>query len=189
MNGRRLLLSSLLVLAAYLALFGDKTPSERSPAEVVQAVPARDKSGSGTSASAPAESRPAASKRPAGKAASTLEVAALIPRETLIPAPGDDQGARDLFHALSWTPPPPPPPPPAKPAPPMAPPVPFVYLGKKLEGGQWEAYLGRGEEVFIVREGMALGSTYQVTSINPPTLTLEYLPLKQSQTISIGGSQ
>jgi hypothetical protein len=36
---------------------------------------------------------------------------------------------------------------------------------------------------------MALGSTYQVKSINPPTLTLEYLPLKQSQTISIGGSQ
>jgi hypothetical protein len=37
----------------------------------------------------------------------------------------------------------------------MAPPLPFAYLGKKLEGGQWEVYLGRGEEVlFIVREGM-----------------------------------
>lgn len=187
MNGRRLLLSSLLVLAAYLALFGDKTPGERSPAEVVQAVPARDKGGSGTNASAPG--RPAASKRPAGKVASTLEVAALIPRETLIPAPGDDPGARDLFHALNWAPPPPPPPPPAKPPPPMAPPLPYVYLGKKLEDGHWEVYLGRSEEVLIVREGMALDGTYQVKSINPPTLTLVYLPLKQSQSISIGGSQ
>jgi hypothetical protein len=67
----------------------------------------------------------------------------------------------------------------------MAPPVPFVYLGKKLEGGQWEVYLGRGEEVLIVREGMALDGTYQVKSINPPTLTLLYLPLKQSQTIPL----
>jgi hypothetical protein len=43
--------------------------------------------------------------------------------------------------------------------------------------------------VLIVREGMDLDGTYQVKSIKPPTLTLVYLPLKQSQTISIGGSQ
>ena len=193
MNRRHLLLLSLLLVAAYLAFFGDKTPSDKSAADVVQAVPARGKGGSGTSDSAPApalaENRPAVAKLPTGKAASTLEVAALIPRETLIPAPGDEQVGRDLFPALSWTPPPPPPPPPAKPPPPMAPPVPFVYLGKKLEGGQWEVYLGRGEELLIVREGMAPGGTYQVKSINPPTLTLVYLPLKQSQSIPIGGSQ
>lgn len=191
MNRRRLLLLSLLLVAAYLALFGDKTPSDKSAADVVQAIPARGKGGSGTSESAPvpAENRPAVSRLPTGKAASTLVLAALIPRETLIPATSDDQGDRDLFRALNWTPPPPPPPPPAKPPPPMAPPVPFVYLGKKLEGGQWEAYLGRGDEVLIAREGMALDGTYQVKSINPPTLTLVYLPLKQSQTIPIGGSQ
>lgn len=190
MNNRRLLLLLLLVVAAYLAFFGDKTPSDKSAADVVQAVPARAKgrSGANESVPAPAENRPVVSRLAIGKAASTLEVAALIPRDTLIPAASDDQGARDLFPALSWTPPPPPPPPPAKPPPPMAPPVPFVYFGKKLEGGQWEAYLGRGEEVFIVREGMALDGTYQVKSINPPTLTLVYLPLQQSQTIPIGGS-
>lgn len=191
MNRRRLLLLSLLLVAAYLALFGDKTPSDKSAADVVQAVPARGKGGSGGSESAPAPagSRPVVSRLPTGRLASTLEVAALIPRETLIPATSDDQVGRDLFPALNWTPPPPPPPPPAKPPPPMAPPVPFVYLGKKLESGQWEVYLGRGEEVLIVREGMALGGTYQVKSINPPTLTLVYLPLKQLQSIPIGGSQ
>lgn len=191
MNGRRLLLLSLLVVAAYLAFLGDKTPGDRSAADVVQPAPARVKGspGAGATARAPVENRPVVSRLPAGKAVSTLDVAALIPRDKLIPAAGDDPAARDLFASLSWTPPPPKPPPPAKPPPPMAPPVPFVYLGKKLEGGQWEAYLGRGEEVFIVREGMTLDGIYQVRSINPPTLTLVYVPLKQSQTISIGGSQ
>lgn len=191
MNRRRLLWLSLLVVAAYLALFGDKTPSDKSAADVVQAVPARGKGGPGGSESAPtpAASRPVVSRLPTGRVASTLEVASLIPRETLIPAPGDDPGARDLFHALNWAPPPPPPPPPAKPPPPMAPPLPYVYLGKKLEDGHWEVYLGRSEDILIVREGMALDGTYQVKSINPPTLTLVYLPLKQSQSIPIGGSQ
>ena len=194
MNGRRLLLCSLLVVAAYLAVFGDKTPNDRPAGDVVQPAPARVKgrAGPGGPAWTPAEKRPAVSRLPAGKAVSTLEVAALVPRDKLIPAPpapGDEQFGRDLFPALSWAPPPPKPLPPAKPPPPMAPPVPFVYLGKKLEGGQWEAYLGRGEDVFIVREGMKLEGIYEVKSIKPPTLTLVYVPLKQAQTISIGGSQ
>ena len=116
-------------------------------------------------------------------------MAALIPRDELIPETGEGREHPDLFPALSWTPPPPKPPPPAKPPPPMAPPVPFTFLGKKLEGGQWEVYLGRGEQLLIVREGMKLEGIYQVKNISPPTLTLVYLPLKQSQTISIGGAQ
>ena len=42
--------------------------------------------------------------------------------------------------------------------------------------------------MFIVREGMSLDGSYRVKSIAPPTLTLIYLPLKQLQTIPIGGS-
>ncbi|MFZ4536463.1 hypothetical protein [Propionivibrio sp.] len=190
MNGRRLLLISLLIVAAYLALFGDKTPTDRPAADVVQASPTRVQAISSTAEAArvPADSRPAVSRLSARKATSTLEVAALIPRDKLIPIAGDYQADRDLFPSLSWTPPPPQPPP-AKPTAPMAPPVPFEYLGKKFEGGHWEAYLGSGEEVRIVREGMSLDGIYQVMSIKPPTLTLMYVPLKQSQTISIGGSQ
>lgn len=183
MKGRRLLLLSLLAVAAYLAFFGDKTPSDKSAADVVQTAPEKGFSGKG--ASAPLESRSAVTRLPAGKAPSSLEVAGLIPRDKLITAADDNAASRDLFPALSWTPPPTPP---AEPSPPMAPPVPFVYHGKKFEGGQWEAYLGRGEELLIVREGMTLGGIYKVKSINP-TLTLVYLPLKQSQTIPIGGSQ
>ncbi|MDS4016336.1 MAG: hypothetical protein RKP46_18560 [Candidatus Accumulibacter sp.] len=191
MNSRRLFLLSLLVVAAYLAFLADKTPSDQDAARVVQPLPSRSEASSGTSSSGSDEQRSGAARGPRGKAASSLAVAALVPRANLIPAAANDRVGRDLFPALSWTPPPPPPPPlPAKPLPPIAPPVPFTYLGKKLESGQWEVYLGRGDEVFIVREGMLLNSgNYQVKSINPPTLTLEYLALKQSQTISIGGSQ
>ncbi|EXI66590.1 MAG: hypothetical protein AW08_02495 [Candidatus Accumulibacter adjunctus] len=188
MTRRQLLLSSLLLLAAYLALFGDKTPQGESAGGIVQPMPARDRSHSGTRATAPKENRRLASRSGSGTAPATVEVAALIPRQQLIPAASDEQTSRDLFAALSWTPPPPPEVPPPK-LKPVAPPLPFAYLGKKLEGEQWEVYLARGDEVLIVREGMDLAGVYRVKSIQPPTLTLLYLPLKQAQTITIGGSQ
>jgi hypothetical protein len=190
MSPRRLVLLSLLIVAMWLALFGDKTPSEPATGEVVEAaVPAGGRAASEPSSPPAREVRQAAAASVGGKRPATLEVAALIPRDELIPEAGAGQEHPDLFPALSWTPPPPKPPPLAKPPPPMAPPVPFTFLGKKLEGGQWEVYLGRGEELLIVREGMKLEGIYQVKNISPPTLTLVYLPLKQSQTISIGGAQ
>ena len=192
MNRRRSILWLLLVAAAWLALFGDKTPVDAPSGEVVQAAAPRTGGRPGAGASSPASD----AGRPAGSAAekktsTRLEVAALIARAQLIPAVAEEQASReprDLFPSLNWLPPPPIPEKPAKPPPPTAPPLPFVYLGKKLEAGQWEAYLGRGEEVFIVREGMTLTGLYQVQGIRPPTLTLLYLPLQQSQTIPIGGS-
>lgn len=190
MNRRRSILWLLLVAAAWLALFGDKTPVDAPSGEVVQAAAPRAGGRPGAGASSPASD----AGRPAGSAAekktsTRLEVAALIARAQLIPAVAEEQASReprDLFPSLSWLPPPPIPEKPAKPPPPTAPPLPFVYLGKKLEAGQWEAYLGRGEEVFIVREGMTLTGLYRILEIRPPTMTLLYLPLQQSQTIPIG---
>jgi hypothetical protein len=179
-NAGRLILFTLLVVAAWLALFGDKTPYDQNGADVVAPLPARSARGPGGNASRHGK---------AEKAALALEVAALIPREQLIPTATDGRGRGDLFPPFSWTPPPRPVPERStNPPPPMAPPVPFVYLGKKSEAGQWEAYLGRGEQVFIVREGMTLDGIYKVKSLTPPTLTLIYLPLRQSQTIPIGAS-
>ena len=190
MSARRLILFALLALAAWLALFGDKTPNDRNASEVVAALPARTAGGwSGDASNARRADRPPPGSRALpGPASASLEVAALIPRQQLISAAADGHQSRDLFPPLSWTPPPPLPEKSASPPPPMAPPVPFVYLGKKLEGGQWEAYLGVGEQVFIVREGMTLAGTYKVKAVSPPTLTLIYLPLKQSQAIPIGES-
>ncbi len=189
MNGRRLVLWSLLLLAGWLALFGDRTPHDAPSGEVVQAALPRAGSGAGVAARAPAATRPVGSGVAASKGSASPEVAALIARDQLIATAIDDRVSRDLFPSLSWLPPPPKPEKPAKPPPPMAPPIPFVYLGKKLESGQWEVYLSRGEEVFIAREGVTLAGIYRVQGINPSTLTLVYLPLKQSQTIFIGGAQ
>ncbi|MCP5229669.1 hypothetical protein [Accumulibacter sp.] len=191
MNFRRLLLFALLIVAAWLALFGDKTP----PADAVVDVVAAARSGAAAGSAAPAAARKGARSRLPGsapdsdRAAADPEVLALIPREELIPGAADGRPVRDLFPALSWAPPPPPVAEGvARPMPPMAPPLPFVYLGKKLEDGRWEAYLGHGEQVFIVREGMTLAGTYKVRKIAPQALTLIYLPLKKLQTIPIGGS-
>ncbi len=195
-GARRVLLFSLLAVAAWLAFFGDKTPSDKGAADVVQpaATPAAGavaRVGSGASGVLPRTLPAARPAAPSGRVVHGLEVAALTPREELIPALDEKREGGDLFPALSWNPPPPKPEKPSKPPkppPPVAPPLPFVYLGKKLEGGQWEAYLGRGEEVFIAREGAMLAGDYQVTSVRPPSLTLLYLPLKQSQNLSIGES-
>ncbi len=190
MTRRRLILLLLLAIAAWLALFGDKTPPDPANDKVVPAVAPRSGGTPAGSVSSLAvrDSRPTMAPAASGSNPARPEVAALVDRAQLIPAAAEEQEARDVFPALSWTPPPPKPDQPARPLPPMAPPLPFVYLGKKQEAGVWEAYLGRGEEVFIVREGMLLEGRYRVQAINPPNLTLTYLPLKQSQTLSIGGA-
>lgn len=192
MDRRRLLLFGLLGIAAWLAFFGDRTPEDRASSGIVQpAMPARAGRGS---AALPAPQ--ASAGTPAGRAGQGAgqdlpvpEVAALIPRDQLIPGRAGNDPERDLFPSLNWVPPPVVPAMPDKPPPPMAPPLPFVYLGKKFESGQWEIYLGRGEDVFIAREGVTIDGQYRVKGISPPRATLVYLPLKQVQTMDIGGGE
>jgi hypothetical protein len=93
---------------------------------------------------------------------------------------------RDLFSARSWNPPPPPPPPAQEPAAPVAPPLPYAFLGKKLEAGSWEIYLNKGEQTVIVREGEIVDGAWRVDKIAPPSMALTYLPLGQVQTLPIG---
>ena len=87
------------------------------------------------------------------------------------------------FDTRSWTPPPPPPPPPG---PPTAPPLPFVYLGKKLEDGTWEVFLERGDRVLHVRERDVIEATWRVEAIRESAMTFQYLPLAQAQTLNFG---
>lgn len=99
----------------------------------------------------------------------------------------DSTKTASLFGSQTWTPPPPPPSKPLPPPPPTAPPLPFTVLGKKIEDGVWEVYLARDEATYIVREHTVIEGTYRVDSIKPPTLLLTYLPLNQSQTLTIRG--
>ena len=110
----------------------------------------------------------------------------LVPRGA--PEPARDVVSAALFGSHSWSPPPPPPivvapqPPPK----PTAPALPFAYLGKMFDTGVWEAYLSRGDETFVVREHGVIDANYRVETIAPPTMTIVYLPLMQTQTLSIG---
>jgi hypothetical protein len=169
MTPRHLLMAAALVVAAGFAVFGDKTPG----GEVVE----------------PVLRAPAASTAPARIAAAAPKAAAaapailrLLPRDELIAA-GD--GA-DTFGSRDWTPPPPPPQPAPPPPPPTAPPLPFTFVGKAVEKGEWEVFLARGAETLIVRNKSVIDGVYRVDAIAPPGMTLTYLPMNQVQQLNIG---
>lgn len=107
-------------------------------------------------------------------------------REELYPAPANRHTGKDLFAATDWSPPPPPAATPVAPAPPVAPALPFSYIGKRRADKGWEVFLSKGDSTFIVREGQTFAETYRVESIQPPQMTLTYMPLSQTQTISVG---
>jgi hypothetical protein len=180
----------LLGSAAWLAVFGDKTPANTVALPAPPRVSPQSLGGkSATPATSGFEKTVSPGKSRSDAAQSSKSLEALVPRDRLIPSPqAGPLQARDLFASGDWTPPPPvvkPLPPP----PPMAPALPFTFLGKKLEGKVWEVFLARGEQSFIVREGTVLDNTYRIETISPPTLNLTYLPLGQSQSLLIGDSQ
>jgi len=178
MKPRHIAMGAALVLAAGLVVFGDNAPEDTlaEPVERSAQAPAR----------AAAVATPATTASPAPASA----VQPLLPRETLIG--GDDRfgaGENALFARQDWTPPPAPPsnaPPPPPPPPPTAPPLPFTYIGKSLQDGNWEVYLASGERTYSVRDQSTIDGTYRVDAIRPPVLTLTYLPLAQVQQINIG---
>ena len=170
----------LLGAAGWLAMFGDKSPS-----------------GSVAAVSQPARAPPlipsTSSLTGSGNAKIQQPLEGLAERDQLIAAASTAASAaagstahRDLFSVRSWIAPPPP----APPAPaPVAPPLPFAYLGKKLEGQAWEVYLTRGEQTFIVGEGRTIESVWRVDKIAPPSMTMTFLPLDQAQTLIIGDTR
>jgi hypothetical protein len=64
--------------------------------------------------------------------------------------------------------------------------VPYQFLGKKQEGGDWEVFLARGELTFVVREGQVVEDAWRIERITPPSMSMTYLPLNQAQTMQIG---
>lgn len=190
MKPRHLLMGVALVGAAALVLFGDRTPKE-TVAEAVERKPARSAPGAVTpaaTAAAPARAATTASGQAASGPAAILR---LVPRDELIGAVGEGsfKSKDGVFGGQSWDPPPPPPPPENRnqaPPAPTAPPLPFQFLGKAAADGQWEVYLGRGEQTYVVRKGSQIDGAYRVDNIAPPTLTITYLPMNQVQQLQIG---
>lgn len=209
MRVRHVVMGVALAGAAALTVFGDNRP-EGAVAEAVERKPAR----SAANGPAPAQATPApaalaategssvaaapSGAAPAGAAHAgsarpgEAAILRLLPREELIGAVGEGsfKSMDGVFGGQTWNPPPPPAPPeslkPQPPPPPTAPPLPFQFLGKAAADGQWEVYLGRGEQTFVVRKGSQIDSAYRVENIAPPTLTITYLPMNQVQQLHIG---
>ena len=168
MNARRrwLVWLPLLAVAGWLAAFGNT-----SPAAPEVSLP----------------TRPAARATDAVRGEPAAEsLVALVPRSTLVPDAGAEPPARDPFSARSWRPAAPAQGALAAPAAPTAPAPPYAFVGKKQEAGAWEVFLARGEQNFLAREGQVLEGQWRVDQVQPPTLTLTYLPLDARQTLAIG---
>ena len=69
------------------------------------------------------------------------------------------------------------------------PPLPFIVLGRYLEGGQEIFFLQHNNQNLVARIGDTLINQYKVESIRGATLNLRYLPLNSIQSLDFSNKQ
>ncbi|CAB3732874.1 hypothetical protein LMG24238_05893 [Paraburkholderia sediminicola] len=148
------------------------------------AVPATSRGAA--SAPVPASRVGAVSARPATATIVTTPRAKLI----ALRAPLSIESANNPFAASSWLPPPPPVEvavvPEVRAPAPTAPPVPFTYLGElDAKAAKPQVFLSNGDRLLIVSPGEVVDDQYRVESVSESDVVLTYLPLNQTQAISI----
>jgi hypothetical protein len=123
--------------------------------------------------------------------------ASFTAKSSAAPAPIKDLSpAGDLFAARSW-----------KAAPtlasvtekpvnvapvvqaPTAPPMPFQFIGRMDDRTDLQVFLQNGEKIYVVRKGDVIDDTWKIEGISDLELSLVYLPLHLSQTLSVGSAQ
>lgn len=67
---------------------------------------------------------------------------------------------------------------------PAAPPLPFRYVGRKVEDGKVTVFLERGEETVVAAAGQKLGE-YRVDRITDQEIRFTYLPMKTKQVLPL----
>lgn len=72
---------------------------------------------------------------------------------------------------------------------PSLPPVPFQFVGKLHDRSDLQVFLQNGEKIYVVRNGDVIDDTWKITGISDVELSLVYLPLHLSQTLSVGSTQ
>jgi hypothetical protein len=111
--------------------------------------------------------------------------------------PGPAAPLADPFAATSWAPPPPPVPAAtqtaaataaaaaaaAAAAPPVAPPLPFVYVGRYVEGTHQIVLLMKGEQLLLVQQGDTIDNLYRLERVAADRIELTYLPLGMRQSV------
>ena len=98
-------------------------------------------------------------------------------------ADADGASQASLFDPVSWQPPaakvvaePPPAP--------VAPPFPYAYLGGLSEDGVRTTFFTQGDRVLPVKAGDTVDAVYRVEQMNEKHMTLTYLPLNESMTVT-----
>jgi hypothetical protein len=177
MTLRNVFMVVALLASAGLAFWGDKTPDQ----DTLLATPSKNDEFVGSTADN--KGRPVTPRDIRNSPTSGQSVLRLRERDVIERIREDALADRTVFTPQSWDPPPPKV---VTSSSPQAPNLPYTYVGKKQEAGEWEVYLAFGEEIRVVRSNMTLDGAYQIGVITPPTLGLIYLPLKQMQTLSIG---
>lgn len=127
-------------------------------------------------------------ERPPRPAPSTRTAPPAPPQQSTEPVLRLAQPAVNLFAEQTWfvAPPPPPPPPYVPPPPPQAPALPYVYLGRWLEGDVTTWYLTRGGVPLAVRAGQVLDGTWRLDTVRASALDFTYLPLNQTRSLRTG---
>lgn len=137
-------------------------------------------------AGSPAPTGPVGAAEPVGAGASGRRTA----------AKGPEQASRDLFPTQQWTRPQalatvteqPVNAAPVAPAAPTAPDLPFQFIGRMGERDDLQIFLQSGEKLYVVRQGDVIEDTYRLDRVSASELHLVYLPLHQSQTLSVGSA-
>ncbi|MFT0736821.1 hypothetical protein [Ralstonia wenshanensis] len=173
MKPRHIAMGTALLAAACLAVWGNQD----KPPTVVEGT-------RGGIASGPRAAVGPRPLTPETLPSSSEIVLELAPREQLIGHMERDE-SRSLFAAHSWAPSAQSDGAPAEPAAPTAPALPFTYLGKEQSGQTWHVFLANGDTTLVVGEKDSIDGQYKVLSITPPTMTFEYLPLHERQTLQI----
>lgn len=103
---------------------------------------------------------------------------------------GSHWPALDARTRTAWgsqMPPPPPPPPPMKaepPPPPMAPPFPHRWVGRYVDTAP-QAVITSASNTWVVKAQDVIDGQWRVDAVTDNQLRLTYLPLQQSQTVSM----
>jgi type IV pilus biogenesis protein PilP len=75
---------------------------------------------------------------------------------------------------------------PNQPAPaPQAPALPFVYLGKMIDGEKTAVFVAKGDENYSLAAGQTVAGEYRVEKITDTEVTFTYLPMKKRQKLSL----
>ncbi|WPN49219.1 MULTISPECIES: hypothetical protein [unclassified Pseudomonas] len=72
---------------------------------------------------------------------------------------------------------------------PTAPPLPFQFVGRLDDRSDLQVFLQNGEKIYVVRKGDVIDETWRIERISDEELSLVYLPLHLSQTLSVGSTQ